>query len=245
MVNVSDVLSKKSAQMVLGDSSTGLDVDEFVSKCISFMKREPADADGDADFSATQRRRRQSRRDQDDDQEEALSLDWAALGCKACFPSNLRPPVPTFLLGPLSVQKKARLQTQRRARQGKDTASKEVRPEALTRNDFGQTESNTLTVICSKIRQTLQRHCDRAEEAAEAAGELTDDILKNYRVAETGGPHLFDFVVNPHSFAQTVENIFYVSFLIKEGNVGVAMDSDGLPTLSKSLPTINLGKCQH
>jgi hypothetical protein len=30
-----------------------------------------------------------------------------------------------------------------------------------------------------------------------------------------------------------VENIFYISFLIKEGNVGIDMDDDGLPTLGK------------
>lgn len=232
LVSVSDLLSKKSAHMVLGDTSTGLDLDEFVSKCISFMKRDAIGADGEAIPLATQRRRRQSRRDDDDDQ-EAPGLDWAALGAKAAFPSNLRPPVPGFLLGPLSVQKKARAQTQRRARQGKDNAGSEIRPEALTKDDLGQTENNNLTVICSKIRVTLQKHCQRAESAAEAAGELTDDLMSEYRVCETGGPNLFDFVINPDSFSQTIENIFYVSFLIKEGNVGVEMDSNGLPTLSK------------
>ena len=235
MVNVSDLLAKKSAQMVLGDTSTGLDVDEFVSKCIFFMKRNPAQ-DGEGAPTATQRRRRRQNdhddNDDDDDDEDAASLDWSSLGAKACLPSNRRPPVPGFLLGPLSVQKKARTQTQRRARQARDTGGREVRPEALTKDDLGQTENNTLTVICSKIRYTLERHCEEAENAVEAAGELTEDLMKEYRIGETGGPHLFDFVINPYSFGQTIENIFYVSFLIKEGNVGVDMDSEGLPTLS-------------
>lgn len=230
MVNVSDLLSKKSAQMLLGDSSTGLDLDEFVSKCIQFMREDSANP------SATQRRRRPSRQDDDDDDQDATEyLDWAALGSRACFPSNARPPVSAFLLGPLSVQKKARAQTQRRARQARDAGAQEVRPETLSRNDLGRTESNTLTVICSKIRETLQRHCEKAEIAVNQAGQLSEDLMKRLRVGDTGGPHLFDFVVNPHSFGQTVENIFYVSFLIKEGNIGIDMDSDGLPTLSKSL----------
>lgn len=220
--------------MVLGDTSTGLDLDEFVSKCISFMKRDPVDADGNAAPSATQRRQRR-RREEDDEEEEAQSLDWAALGARAAFPSNLRPPIPGFLLGPLSVQKKARVQTQRRARQTRETAGKEVRPEALTKDDLGETEKNTLTVICSKIKNTLQMHCERAERALDSVSELSEGLLREHRIADTGGPNLFDFIINPNSFGQTVENMFYVSFLIKEGNVGVAYDSREEPTLSKSL----------
>ena len=97
-------------------------------------------------------------------------------------------------------------------------------------------------MVCSNIRATLQRHCAQAEAALETAGELSEDLMRKYRIGETGGPHLFDFVINPFSFAQTVENIFYISFLIKEGKFGVQDDDDGLPTLCKSKDTLDL--CQ-
>jgi non-structural maintenance of chromosomes element 4 len=35
------------------------------------------------------------------------------------------------------------------------------------------------------------------------------------------GVTLFEFVVDPKSFAQSVENLFYVSFLVKEGKAAV------------------------
>ena len=36
----------------------------------------------------------------------------------------------------------------------------------------------------------------------------------------------FQFVLDPASFARSVENIFYVSFLVKEGKVRIFYDED-------------------
>ncbi|THW50493.1 hypothetical protein D6C86_00864 [Aureobasidium pullulans] len=241
LVNISDMALKASAQLTLGDNSTGVDIDEFVSKCILFMKNDT----GNASATSTQRRRqRQSHRgdgdDDDEDENPTDVLDWAHLGSHACFPYNLRPPAPSFLLGPLSVQKKVRAQTQRRARQRKDSTIKEVRPEALTERDLQTNESNALTTLCQNIKKILETHCTTATAAIDSLGDLDDDQIltemKRNRIAPTGGPSLFDFAINPHSFGQTVENIFYISFLIKEGNVGLQMDDDGLPTLLSAEP---------
>ncbi|KAG9725659.1 hypothetical protein KCU75_g20522, partial [Aureobasidium melanogenum] len=240
-VGISDMLLKASAQLTLGDNSTGVDIDEFVSKCIMFMRNDH----GNASAASTQRRRqRQSRRDddgdEDDDQDANDVLDWAHLGTHACFPYNLRPPAPSFLLGPLSVQKKVRVQTQRRARQRKDSTVKEVRPEALTERDLQTNENNALTTLCQNIKKILDNHCETAIAEIEALGDLDEDQalaeMKRHRITPTGGPSLFDFAINPHSFSQTVENIFYISFLIKEGNVGLHMDDNGLPTLVPATP---------
>ena len=39
----------------------------------------------------------------------------------------------------------------------------------------------------------------------------------------------FHFLVDPTSFGQTVENMFHLSFLVKDGRVGVVMGQDGVP----------------
>ncbi|KAK0190802.1 Nse4 C-terminal-domain-containing protein [Armillaria mellea] len=46
----------------------------------------------------------------------------------------------------------------------------------------------------------------------------------------TGRMNLFRFVVNPHDFAQSVENIFHLSFLIREGKAGLEFQ-DGEPMI--------------
>ena len=49
-----------------------------------------------------------------------------------------------------------------------------------------------------------------------------------------GTVNFFKFVVNPESFAQTVENLFYVSFLIRDGKVAYYIEDDE-PMLSECL----------
>jgi hypothetical protein len=52
-------------------------------------------------------------------------------------------------------------------------------------------------------------------------------------LSEIGPVNYFKFVTNPESFSQTVENIFYVSFLARKAVVAINVES-GQPILSKS-----------
>ncbi|KAF2225103.1 Nse4 C-terminal-domain-containing protein [Elsinoe ampelina] len=232
LVNVSDVAHRKSAQLAMSDGATGIDVDEFVSKFISYGQRGARESNS---ITISQRRRMN-----DDGEEDENIIDWAYLGARACFPYNSRPPVPGFLLGPLSVQKRVRAPTQRRARQ-QDDGRAETRPEAFDRDQLPSTDTTTVRHFCSQIKNRLIRHSDRAialakEEADDASvgEEEFPRILRKHRITAEGGPSLFDFAINPHSFGQTVENLFYISFLIKEGEVEIVIDDpegDAQPVL--------------
>ncbi|KAG7194296.1 nuclear protein [Scheffersomyces spartinae] len=43
--------------------------------------------------------------------------------------------------------------------------------------------------------------------------------------------NFFKFFINPNSFLQSIENLFYVSFLIKEGRLNLLKDDKGVPVV--------------
>lgn len=257
LVDVSDLAYKRSAALVLGSNSTGLDIDEFLAKVVSYMRNHgPIQAESAHQSSLPQQRQRPADRDGDGDDEDedaddeitnTVPLDWEFLGRNACYPHNVRPPVRSFLLGPLSLEKKQRAQTQRRARNARDANVYEAKPQAITRDDLTNNDAASLTSQCAAIMKQLKKHVKTAVSALRDAGITSEDIgtergrkmMRKLRLAHvdgTAGPPLLEYVINPHSFGQTVENVFYASFLIKEGSAGIGFDPDGLPVLCKWFP---------
>lgn len=110
-----------------------------------------------------------------------------------------------FMYGPLAVEKKLRKQV----KQVRIIRNQEdlIQPTQLQGQDLGQQENET-----------------------------SANVNQIYRILDERGPtNLLEFVVNPASFSQTVENIFYVSFLIRNA-VAEIDDSTGQPLLSTRAP---------
>ena len=116
----------------------------------------------------------------------------------------------------------------------------ETRPEVLEARDIHKDENANLTTLCTKILTRLDKVLDDAVKAVDAQGndDMSEDqvqeLMDQYGVSRNGGLALFKFVINPRSFGQTIENIFYVSFLIRDGKVGLTTDDRGMPYLGKS-----------
>lgn len=241
LVAAADLSYKKISKLTLGDSSVGVDVDDFVTKCISFMKR-PDRGDDDQQqapvSTQTQRRRRQQ---VDDDEDSGDTLNWEYLGRNACLLYNSRPCLSGFLLGPLSVEKKVRQQTQRRAREEREEPVTRSRTLQLTEEELDNQEKQSLTAICGEINRLLEDAQEANRTALEKTYEALDGdpseeeiygMMYQHDICDDGGVPLFKFCVNPKSFGQSVENLFYVSFLVKEGKAGLGYDKRGLPTIS-------------
>ena len=107
-------------------------------------------------------------------------------------------------LGPVSLEQKVR-QIARQARQ--ELSKDDLRkPQELTVQDIAEQENETSRNVEGVYR------C----------------LLKHQPI------NYFVFVVNPHSFSQTVENIFYFSFLIRDGKAKVELDEDDMPMICKT-----------
>ncbi|EPB70696.1 Nse4 [Ancylostoma ceylanicum] len=78
------------------------------------------------------------------------------------------------------------------------------------------------------------RQTQNADDEVSVALEL-DKVRKSLKRAwkETPSVDFYSFVIDPTDFAKTVENMFYVSFLVKDGRVRLAVGEDGLPVLCK------------
>ncbi|SPO28576.1 related to DNA repair protein Rad62 [Ustilago trichophora] len=134
--------------------------------------------------------------------------DWAKLGRLAGTLSR-RAVTMDFLLGPLAIRPKQRQINTQRTRQ--DAPAEHTAPRALQQID-------------------LQNSAGR---------ESTSQILKVAQLLSQQGPQgvcLFKFAIDPDSFVNTVENLFHVSFLIKENKASLHTDQDGNAILAIAEP---------
>ncbi|XP_012575823.1 PREDICTED: EP300-interacting inhibitor of differentiation 3 isoform X1 [Condylura cristata] len=70
------------------------------------------------------------------------------------------------------------------------------------------------------------------QEATEKEVERILGLLQMYFQKYPDTPvSYFEFVIDPKSFSRTVENIFYVSFIIRDGFARIRLDQDRLPIL--------------
>ncbi|KAG0202844.1 nuclear protein [Mortierella sp. GBA30] len=118
-------------------------------------------------------------------------LDWAKVG-RMAVKWTRRVPSMDFMLGPMSVEHKSRAVTQR-TRIVRDPKAMR-KPQELREEDIARQENETT--------KNVMQIADILEECPNSV-------------------NLFELVVNPESFGQTVENIFYLSFLVRDGKASI------------------------
>ncbi|KAJ1665160.1 hypothetical protein IW140_003567 [Coemansia sp. RSA 1813] len=145
----------------------------------------------------------------DEQQMLGASPNWGGIGDIASQFSR-QPPRFSCIYGPLMTEVKARkARVKRQSIDGRANrgAAQEANIETMGESDVKKQENQT-TKLVLKIHKIL---------------------------AQVGPINLFELVINPSSFSQSVENIFYVSFLIRDGKAFID-DESGQPMIEACEP---------
>ncbi|KAJ3323161.1 cleavage stimulation factor, 3' pre-RNA, subunit 1 [Boothiomyces sp. JEL0866] len=141
-----------------------------------------------------------------------IGNDWGGITRitkRAC----LLPPSTGFMFGALEIEPKIAGPRKAAVRLHKDK-SQMVKPEQLKESDV-QRQSNETSANVQAIHQCLEDLEEKEEEI-----------------------NFFKFFINPNSFSQSVENLFHISFLVRDGRVNIQESSEnGLIIESCEPPT--------
>ncbi len=85
------------------------------------------------------------------------------------------------------------------------------------------TKKDTVPVAATKPKE-VKNFSDEEESTTKDVAYIYDHVKKTCE--KKGRLHYFKFLIDPDSFAQSVENMFHFSFLIKDGRAGVMIGKD-------------------
>ncbi|KAF3928149.1 hypothetical protein AA313_de0204685 [Arthrobotrys entomopaga] len=190
-VEIGKIAAEKAKRVGNSNTNTGLDMDEFISKCIQFMaKSRPGDS-GDGH-------------------------DWSYMGREAATPSLKRAMPSDFMYGPIGIQKRQRVLKERK-RAVRRRPEEYIRPIDLDEKAIARNENSTTKNVI-------------------LVNECLENYISNLDEDEGESVNYFKFVINPHSYSQTIENMFYLAFLVRDGRAAIQESEDGLPYVCAAEP---------
>lgn len=135
-------------------------------------------------------------------------------------------PVCDFMYGTIDTEVKQRERKKRRVVEKE--IHEEEKPEDINLATGGSAKSSF-----EKQKESMQKALSEAAPKNIVIGrDENDDPIRGQ-----GPVPLFDFIVNPNSFSQTVENIFGLSFLVKDGWAAMGIEKgSGLPYVQPREP---------
>ena len=92
-------------------------------------------------------------------------------------------------------------------------------------------KSQTPRSKSQKAKATKPKEIVNLEDEEESTTKDVARVLNALKreCEKRGRVHYFKFLVDPSSFAHTVENMFHFSFLVKDGRAGVTLGRDEQP----------------
>jgi Uncharacterized conserved protein len=202
----SDFAAMNVRNMKLDDAGVSIGVKEFVGNLKKFMT--------DTAFVKEDEDRSEVPEDYEDEEElnNGLStkedrfnqFNWLKLGV-LYLQTSKKVILTDFLNGPLSTERKKIAPRTRNVDDTQSTYSTTAQRVQASEIDH-DVEQNTATMVKSVYQTFIKRD-------------------------ESKPVNFFEFFINPDSFSQSVENLFYTSFLIKDARLKLFLDKDGIPNV--------------
>lgn len=138
-----------------------------------------------------------------------------------------------FLAGPLEADytPKERKKSVRRSKTDEVDEAEEEQPEDVKEQSKNADQLSAVERNISALRKVLRKKCHekqkrQLEEILNLSEEDQDQARK--RLNDTQGEiDAVQYLFNPKSFTQTIENIFHFSFMVKHGEVSMTTRPDG------------------
>ncbi|XP_042895886.1 EP300-interacting inhibitor of differentiation 3 isoform X2 [Parasteatoda tepidariorum] len=140
------------------------------------------------------------------------SILWQKLGEESQEKMHTAPTF-DFLYGTFDAQPASPVKKKRR-RIEKDKVANAVKPKTVDVKECSE-EKDLMLDRATKILSILARYVSKTSKKAIC---------------------FYEFVIDPHSFSRTIENIFLVTFLLRNGNVCIFSDEQGLPWIRDVKP---------
>jgi len=136
-------------------------------------------------------------------------FDWVMLGRESGICFNSVPDRVRFLAGPMEAEREAKERKVAHRQKRTDMSNvEEVRPEQVTKEKGTSDQA-------SAVEKSMKEMKDK----------LTERVIAESNENDCDDIDGVQFLFNPKSFTQTVENMFYYSFLVKKGEAEIGVRS--------------------
>ena len=158
-------------------------------------------------------------------------FDWNMLGVEAGSCYNSIPSRVQFLAGPLEADYTPAQRKPRAPRKAEsEDEQEEERPEDVKNQErnadqLSAVERNIITLsktLKKRTREMQKIHKERIDALPEE-----EQLPERKRIKDQAGEiNAIQYMFNPKSFTQTVENVFHFSFLVKKGQASITTRDD-------------------
>lgn len=156
-------------------------------------------------------------------------FDWKKLGAEVGVCFNALPSNVTFLAGPLDADytPKPRKKQERQKRSSESDDEEEIKPEDVKNQEKDADKLSAVEQNIQTVSDVLSKKSNHERKRVQEQTNLDDlEPAKRQRIGEIGA---IEYLFNPKSFTQTVENLFHFSFLLKDGRACIYATDDKGP----------------